>query len=266
MMKNYQRSLMIFMFFFIIVNIIVSSINTKIRKEKFENKTNVNLAFYTYFYGTDQNVSFKIPNVPSSKYPCYYITNNEKMFAELQDTQWISVYDQKQCNDDLIECNMIGKYIKACPHQHETLKQYDYLCFFDSKLNVDESFVEELIHKFLIEQDHAMLIREHWFIHENVWDEYNASMHQERYKLQSEQYKAYIQKQIDNGLSEKTKHHAATGFIVRNMRHPRINDLNETWYTHILECGIQCQISFFFVKQLFEGDIYFLSVEESGIS
>ena len=28
-------------------------------------------------------------------------------------------------------------------------------------------------------------------------------------------------------------------------------ELNNTWYKHIQECGIQCQISFFFVKQLF---------------
>jgi hypothetical protein len=189
------------------------------------------------------------------------------MFEELKKTQWIPIFDDKKSEDDLIENNMIGKYIKACPHLHEILKQYDYLCFFDSKLNVSDTFVQELINKFFIQQNYAMAIHEHWFIHNNVWNEFDASMYQERYKLQEDKYKTYIQKQVQNGLSEITEHHAAIGFIVKNMKHPKINQLNETWYQHILECGIQCQIAFFFVKQLFEGDIYFMSVEESyGIS
>ena len=36
-----------------------------------------------------------------------------------------------------------------------------------------------------------------------------------------------------------------------NMKHNKINTINTTWYQHIKECGIQDQISFFFVKQLF---------------
>ena len=179
------------MLFCIFFNIFVSGIKIK---EKFHNESKFNLAFYTYFYGTDNNVSYKIPNVPSSKYNCYYITNNQKIYNELKETGWIQIFDNKDCSDDLIECNMIGKHIKSCPHLHEELKKYDYLCFFDTKRNVDETFVENLVQKLLIEQNYAMLIREHWFIHENVWNEYDASMYQERYKLQAEQYKAYIKK------------------------------------------------------------------------
>jgi hypothetical protein len=35
------------------------------------------------------------------------------------------------------------------------------------------------------------------------------------------------------------------------MKHPEINKIGETWLNHIQMCGIQDQISFFFVKQLF---------------
>lgn len=31
-----------------------------------------NLSFYTYFYGSDNNPAFKIPELPSLKYKCYY--------------------------------------------------------------------------------------------------------------------------------------------------------------------------------------------------
>ena len=37
------------------------------------------------------------------------------MFKLLKNTKWISIYDDKQSNDDLIECCMIGKHIKTMP-------------------------------------------------------------------------------------------------------------------------------------------------------
>jgi hypothetical protein len=69
--------------------------------------------------------------------------------------------------------------------------------------------------------------------------------------MQEEQCKNYIQKQINIGLSEITENHSACGFLIRNMKPDKMIEINTKWYEHIQECGIQCQISFFFVKQLF---------------
>jgi len=33
-------------------------------------------------------------------------------------------------------------------------------------------------------------------------------------------------------------------------------EINTEWFKHIQECGIQCQISLFFIKQLFDDFIY----------
>ena len=44
----------------------------------------MNLAFYTYFYGSDNNVAFKIPVIPSLKYNCYYYTNNKTMIEKIK--------------------------------------------------------------------------------------------------------------------------------------------------------------------------------------
>ena len=52
---------------------------------------NYNLAFYTYFYGTNNNVAFKIPDIPSLKYKCYYYTNNETIFLNIKNTKWIGI-------------------------------------------------------------------------------------------------------------------------------------------------------------------------------
>jgi hypothetical protein len=222
----------------------------------------MNLAFYTYFYGSDNNEAFRIPEIPSLKYKCYYYTNNLSIIELLKNTNWIGIFDNKPTNDDIIESCMVGKHIKTKPNEYSELSNYDYLCFLDSKLaKVNETFVEEFINKYFIEENYALLLREHWFIHNNVWNEYNQSITQYRYNLESEKYKNYINNQIKNGLSGVTQHHCACGFLIRNMKHSKINELNNTWYQHIEECGIQDQISFFFVKQLFNDDI--LSFSES---
>jgi len=212
----------------------------------------MDLAFYTYFYGSDNNTSFKIPEIPSLKYNCYYYTNNTNIFEKLKDTSWIGIYHDVPTNDDLIESCMVGKHIKTSPHKYKELKNYTYLCFLDSKLEkVNETFVENFITKYFINENYALLLRKHWFINNNIWDEYNISMKQERYRLESDKYRKYIRNQVKLGLREITRHHCACGFLIRNMKHEKINEINDTWYKHIQECGIQDQISFFFVKQLF---------------
>ena len=79
---------------------------------------------------------------------------------------------------------------------------------------------------------------------------------QERYRMQSKQMERYIYKQIENGLNELTKDHYQTGFLLRNMKHEKTIEINETWFRHIEECGIECQVSMFFVKQLFPNCFY----------
>jgi hypothetical protein len=143
------------------------------------------------------------------------------------------------------------------PQEYKELKCYTYLCYLDSKLEkINGTFIEKYIIQYFIKQNYALLLREHGFIRENVWNEFNESMKQERYLLQNENYKKYIEKQISNGLNEKTDSHCACGLLIRNMKHEKINEINETWYKHIQECGIQDQISFFFIKQLFSEYIY----------
>ena len=219
--------------------------------------TDFNLAFYTCFYGSDSNLAFRIPYLPSSIYKCYYYTNNKSMIEQLKNTEWIGVYDDKPTNDDLIESSMAGKHIKAMPHEYVELKEYDYLCFLDNKLEeINETFIETFIVKYFLTQNYALLLRQHIFIKDTVWNEYNESIKQPRYKLESDKYKKYIKTQIENGLSENTNQHCQTGLLIRNMKHEKMKEINTTWYQHIQECGIECQISFFFIKQLINDTIY----------
>ena len=86
---------------------------------------NLNLAFYTYFIGSDNNPAFLIPIIPSLKYKCYYYTNNKTIFERLKDTNWIRIFIDIETTDDIYESNMFGKHLKAMPHEYKEIKDYD---------------------------------------------------------------------------------------------------------------------------------------------
>lgn len=212
------------------------------------------LAFYTVFVGSDNNQAFRIPDIPSEKYDCYYFTNNKSILKKLEDTKWIPVYLEIEETDDEIYSCMKAKDVKILPHKFQHLSDYQYTCFLDSKLSkVSETTVQKLIYKFFILEDSAMALRRSYIVLEgDVYKELDESMKQSRYVQQSERYKKYIEEQKEKGFSTVTEDHLACGFIIRNMRHPRVKEINETWFEHLEECGIQDQISFFFAKQNFK--------------
>jgi len=212
----------------------------------------MNLAYYTCFYGDENNIAFKIPDTPSLKYKCYYFTNNQTILGYLENTNWVGIYDNKPVSHDLIVSAMASKHIKAMPESYPELKEYDYLCYLDSKLSkVNERFVEKQIKDYFIQENFALVLRKHWFINDNVWNEFNAAMYQPRYRKEQDKCINYIINQVRAGINEKSNDHCATGFILRNMKHPKIMEINKSWFNHIQDCGIECQISFFFIKQMF---------------
>lgn len=217
------------------------------------------LAFYTCFYGSVNNEACCIPPAPSTHYPCYFFTNNKTLYDRiLQTSAWICIHDEQfeENNDASVSC-MMSKRVKVLPHLYSELAAYDYLCFIDSKSGkVNETFVEEIIKKNFVEKNFAMLLRQHWFIKDSVWSELNESMKQDRYLKERHKYLDYMVSQIvDEGLCDTTNIHCACGFIIRNMRLAVTREINEMWFQHIGVCGIQDQISFFFVKQHFVGYI-----------
>lgn len=224
----------------------------------------LSLAFYTVFIGNDDNPAMVIPNAPSLTYDCYYYTNNKTLFNKLLTTRWIPIYLNVNGADD-VESTMLSKDPKARPHKLPGLNRYEYTCYMDSKLgqewswgelvnfgNLSELKIEYLIFENFILKDKAMILRNHLYGQKSVYFEvWDAICSQERYKKQRHRIFAYVDKQLSNGLKDKTDNHYSTGFILRNMKHPDTTKIGETWFNHIQECGMECQISFFFIKQLF---------------
>ena len=208
------------------------------------------LCFYTCFFGPDTNVANQIPPPPSSRYPCFYFTNNRTTLAKLAGSGWkgvdlahipIKPTDRENAAD--------AKELKAAPHRFPQLRPFAFSCYMDSKLRVSEKDVEGMC-ELLASRPEAFMIGHHPFCAPKVWDEFAMAMGQPRYKEEEAKMRAYIAKQLAGGLKLEKEVHHQTGFIVRKAG-PPVEKLNETWMAHIALCGIECQVSFFFVHQLF---------------
>lgn len=214
------------------------------------------IAFYVCFFGNDTNCAARVPKLPSNLYDCYYFTNNKNMYDSLKNSGWkrIFIKDVEIKNDNTADA-FDSKELKSCPNHYEVLNNYTFSCYFDSKtFTVDVNrvlyFTEELIRT-----GKHFAIPLHPFLKENVYNELNESMKMPQYVCERDKYEKYIQRQLSLGLHEKMPNHYATQFIVRKSGEV-VNKLNDTWYEHIKECGIECQISFFFIQQLFSDIIY----------
>jgi hypothetical protein len=224
-----------------------------------------NLGFYTCYFGGVSNYSRLIPPLPSTKYDCYYFTNDIYIYNKLNGTAWIAIYMKDvpihNCDEkDSIE----PKKLRCCPHTFDMLNKYEYLCCFDSKLKVYEDKVEELVEKLSNDPNKIIVLSKHPYSNRfnSVWDEFNLAMNVPKYNAQKDQNIQYIQKQITNGFSEKINIHFCAGWNIRKMC-KKTEEFGELWYEHIQECGIEDQISLQFIQQKYIDNIIPVEYQET---
>lgn len=209
---------------------------------------------------------FKINTpLPSSKYDCYYFTNDINIYNELENTLWKRVFCHNvPVHDCHIKDTMETKILRTCPHKFDILTNYEYLCWFDSKLQVYESSVEELIAQLSSNSDKIIVLSKHPYsdTFNSVWDEFNLAMGTVKYNVQKEQNIKYIEAQIQAGFSDKINIHFCGGWnLKKNCK--KTEEFGELWYSHILECGIEDQISLQFVQQKYIDYIIPVNIKET---
>lgn len=217
------------------------------------------LAFYTCYFGGDYNYSKLIPPIPSRVYDCFYFTNNPDIYQQLENTPWKRVFMENiPVYDCHIKDNMSAKEIRVCPHRFEWLRDYTYLCWFDSKVQIYEDKVLECIPT-LENTDKIMALSKHVCSDQftTVWDEYNLAMIYDKYRLEQDRNLAYMKKQLENGYSENIDVHFCSTVTLKK-KCDKMVEFDECWFQHIEECGIECQISLSFVQQKYIDFIYVL--------
>ena len=222
------------------------------------------IAYYTCYFGGDINCSKLIPIVPSQTYDCYYFTNNIDIYNQLQYTKFIRVFlENIPIYNCFVKDTMATKELRSCPHKFPILQKYEYLCWFDSKLNVYEDKVINILN--IMDNNNKLLcMTKHPYSDSfnSVFDEYNLAITYEKYASQKDMYLNYIKKQLLKGFSDKIKVHFCCGFRIMKMCEKQ-NEIGETWFEYINECGIEDQISFQFVVQTYEDYILPLEYQET---
>jgi hypothetical protein len=223
------------------------------------------LAYYTCYFGGDYNYSKLIPPIPSTKYDCYYFTNNMEIYNQLENTLWIRIFMKDiPIHNNHVKDSMEPKFLRCCPHKFDILNKYEYLCWFDSKLQVYENKVEDLLTKLSENNNAIIVLSKHLYSNKfnSVWDEFNLAMTVDKYNLQKDQNIKYINKQINDGYDEKINIHFCAGWILRKMC-KQAEEFGELWYSHIQECGIEDQISLQFMQQKYINHIIPVEYQET---
>jgi hypothetical protein len=214
-----------------------------------------NLAVYSTFCGTDSNAGCVV-HPATTDYPCYMFSNNELFLERARSAGWIPVLLPQFMppSEDATESAQQSKFAKTRPDLLAELQPYEFTLYTDTKLNLDQNLFHQCVYDLKV-LGAPIGMREHWYLEHNIWYEFHEAIWQKRYEQQAAQMRDYILRRLKAPgfrASGDGVQLYATGVILRNMRHPDINRINAMWQADVDQCGIQCQISFFFVAQTIE--------------
>lgn len=211
-------------------------------------KATKKFAVYSTFFGTSHTKTFNTTQI-DPQYDHFFISNNENVLALAKARGWIPIFLQLNISTNRVLSAQQSKVPKALPHLFPALKHYDFLFYVDDKIAFNANKIYLLKDLLIHGQNYAVLIREHPSLTNNILNEFAAAMIQPRYQSQRDQVVAYIDKQIKSGLKLQVDRLFWTSAILRNMNHADTRLINENWYEAIIDCGIECQVSFDFIAQ-----------------
>jgi hypothetical protein len=208
------------------------------------------IAYYTGFFGADDNWTCIIPPIFSTVEDCYYFTNNCSIYDRLADTKWIRIFVNTPIKTDYAGSAMDSKELKICPNRYEVLRPYEYTCWLDSTIFIFESMVNRVIEILqATDSDMAMVKHPDYKKYKSVWFEYEMAMTLAKHQEIGHMYKKYIEKKLLEGYTDKiSSYFYCTTFILRK-NCERNSQMNESWLKNVYDCGIQCQIVFHFIQQ-----------------
>jgi hypothetical protein len=216
------------------------------------------LAFYTIFCGTTNDTTQRgdvIPSLPSVDFPCYFFSDNLNTLVRARASGWIAELLDGLPSHDINVSGMKSKDLKARPHTNSKLRKYRYTVYHDTKLTVTESLILTILKDLPPRKSIAMCKHRIFSGPTSIWQEYNESLNQDRYHKEKDMMEIYINENLNYGLNSIKNDHLSTGFIFRKMS-KLTEEIGDIWYQNIVKCGIECQVSMFFVHQSYVDDIF----------
>ena len=215
------------------------TINNKVIKNE--------IAIYSTFFGHKENITLR-PKKIVSIYPHYFISNNNEAIDLAKKFGWLTIKVDLPISNNHILSSLQAKIPKSLPHLFNELNSYEHLIYQDDKLFLDDESINLILFDFK-KTNSIYSARLHTSENRNILNEYGESMRQLRYRAQLEKTSSYILGKVDEGMSLKPANFYLTGLIIRDNKSEIVKTFDEYWYKQILECGIECQISFNFCHQ-----------------
>ncbi|MFW2544342.1 hypothetical protein ACN2XU_17035 [Primorskyibacter sp. 2E107] len=205
------------------------------------------MAVYSTFCGPTSSFTFDHNNT-ARDWPHYFISNNPTVLKIVADFGWKPIPLDLPISRNPVESAHQAKIAKAAPHLFPDLERHRFLVYSDDKQRIRHDALPEIRDR-LVEQGAAMAVHRSPHIKDNVLWEFTDSLFQDRYRVQSHRMLRYMLGRMEAGKPLAVDRLFATFFNLRDMQHPEVRRLNETWYEDILACGIDCQLSFAFLAQ-----------------
>eukprot|EP00927_Polykrikos_kofoidii_P032500 TRINITY_DN27675_c0_g1_i1.p1 TRINITY_DN27675_c0_g1~~TRINITY_DN27675_c0_g1_i1.p1 ORF type:complete len:294 (-),score=39.26 TRINITY_DN27675_c0_g1_i1:149-1030(-) len=204
-----------------------------------------------------------LPPTPATSH-AYYVADElgvpPWLHDILQNRGWRPLWLHGKTDYDAVNSSMRSKHAKIPENRWPALASYDFLVWFDDKFRVDVAAVLRAITWW--PPYAAVALRRHPgrcvenFPNCSVLEEFTASVRQQhRYRRQAKQTRAYIAHQKRIGLPTSGRPLFQGGFIIYRQGHRETVRFQERWLAHIVEAGINDQVSLFFVAQLFASHI-----------
>tara|TARA_Y100000389_G_scaffold156862_1_gene157833 strand:- start:333 stop:1694 length:1362 start_codon:yes stop_codon:yes gene_type:complete len=222
----------------------------------------IKIAFVSGYVGPE-NESYatnRVPNlIKGDNIDCYFITNLQLVAENAKEKGWIVKIIPTPKDQSYNGCNLACKLPKVFPQKFANHKKYDFIIWFDNKFDPKINEVIPVLNNW--DQNKCVAMHRHPFLSDKNGNggadkELKESLKAERYRLQRELYEKYINEEVDKGFSINGEKHYTCCFIIYNNKHPNTLKIQNTWMNHINRCGIQDQISMYFVAQRFKKEIY----------
>jgi hypothetical protein len=210
-------------------------------------RKNASIAFYSTFCGHERAMSLAVP-VHAIPADFYFISNNPACLSYAQKLGWIPFHLKIGLFDDPLVSAHQAKIAKALPHLFDFLLEHERSFYMDDKFKFDGDLLSAVENN-LSDRNSEFLASYHRFLSGNVLFELVEAMGQARYFTQRRQTVEFIMRRLEEGDCLKMGSMYETGLIMRKTTAARVKQINEEWYQAILQCGIECQISFNFIAQ-----------------
>jgi hypothetical protein len=204
-------------------------------------------AVYSVYFGETATKTIR-NNKINTKYKHYFISNNRDILNTAQSNGWQPIFVNLPISKNRLVSAQQAKVVKAMPHLLPILNRFEFLFYIDDKVDFNVEKIFAFVSSLTV-NNNSLIIRNHPSKANNILNEFAEAMIQPRYQAQRDQTISYITNKLKSGYSLRTEDLYWTSAILRNMTHPDTRKINEDWYSNILECGIECQISFNFIAQ-----------------